>query len=220
MLVLSGAVLVLVLGLGVWRSITITSTSTITSTDKALPEPVNSKLTAHQLSAAIAVRLERWYLAGRALFPNPVLRSVKGQVMRSLQFCCFALFCATVCSGCGAARIQELTAEVERLKAQSTKLEAEKATLQAELEKAKQERQKIEQIKQGYEEARAKFKEHLKGLAPLLGDAESPLPPFEGLSDSRWVGKLTPGAKVAPQLKELESQLKDLFGTEAKKPSP
>jgi hypothetical protein len=33
-------------------------------------------------------------------------------------------------------------------------------------------------------------------------------------------GKLTPGAKVAPQLKELESQLKDLFGTEAKKPAP
>jgi hypothetical protein len=79
---------------------------------------------------------------------------------------------------------------------------------------------RVAEIKQGYEAARTKFAASLKQMAPLVGYAKSPLPPFEGLSDSSWVGKLTPGAEMAPGLKELQSELKGILGNEAKKPGP
>jgi len=60
----------------------------------------------------------------------------------------------------------------------------------------------------------------MKALAPLLGDVGSPLPPFEGLADSSWVGKLAPGAKLAPDVKELENALKGLLQPPGAKPAP
>ena len=136
-------------------------------------------------------------------------------------------------SGCGSANVQELTAQLESLKSRLTEVEAQKASLQADkadlqAEKAKlesdlttaqKEQQRVAEIKKGYEEAREKFTSHLKALAPLVGDMPSPLPPFEGLADSSWVGKLATGAKLAPDVKELEKALKGLLGSEAK-PAP
>jgi outer membrane murein-binding lipoprotein Lpp len=131
-----------------------------------------------------------------------------------------ALLCVVVCSGCGAAKIQELTAEVEVQKAKAAKLAAENAQLQEQLTAAKQERERFEKIKLGYEAGRAKMKEQLQQLAPLLGATGSPLPPFEALSDSNWAGNFAPGAKLAPGLKELQTELQGLLGPEPKKPSP
>ena len=125
-----------------------------------------------------------------------------------------------MCSGCGAAKIKELSAEVERLKASVAALEKAKAQTDAELAKAKQDLSQVEEIKRGYEDARAKFAASLKPLAALTGNVESPLPPFEGLKDSSWVGKLTPGAGLPAGIKELEKELKGLLGEEAKKPVP
>ena len=102
-------------------------------------------------------------------------------------------------SGCGSAKIKELTAEVESLKARVAQAEAEKAKLEAELANAQKEQQQIAAIKKGYEDARQQFAVQMKALAPLLGDVGSPLPPFEGLADSSWVGKLAPRRKLAPE---------------------
>ena len=131
-----------------------------------------------------------------------------------------ALLCGVVCSGCGAAKIQELTAEVEAQKAKAEKLAAENAQLQQQLAAAKQDAERFEKIKLGYEAGRAKIKEHLQQLAPLLGATGSPLPPFEALSDSNWAGNFAPSAKLAPGLKELQTELQGLLGPEPKKPSP
>ena len=122
-------------------------------------------------------------------------------------------------SGCGSAKIQELTAEVASLKARLAQADAERAKLEAELANAQKEQQRVAEIKKGYEEAREKFASQLKALAPLVGEMPSPLPPFEGLADSSWVGKLATGAKLAPDVKELEKALKGLLGSEAK-PAP
>ena len=132
----------------------------------------------------------------------------------------FVVLCCAICSGCGADKTKALTAEVESLKVRITQLEAEKAKVDAQLASANQELQRVAEIKQGYEAARTKFAASLKQMAPLVGNAESPLPPFEGLSDSTWVGKLTPGAEAAPGLKELQNELKGILGDEAKKPAP
>ncbi|NLF73374.1 MAG: hypothetical protein GX575_30420 [Candidatus Anammoximicrobium sp.] len=129
-------------------------------------------------------------------------------------------FGVLVSSGCGSARIKELTAEVESLKAQAAQAEAEKARLETELADAQKSQQQIAAIKKGYEDARQQFAAQMKSLAPLLGDVGSPLPPFEGLADSSWVGKLAPGAKLAPNAKELENVLKGLLGDQGAKPSP
>lgn len=123
-------------------------------------------------------------------------------------------------SGCGSAKIQKLTAEVESLKARLAQADAEKAKLGADLANAQKEQQRVAEIKKGYEEAREKFASHLKALSPLVGDMPSPLPPFEGLADSSWVGKLAPGAKLAPDVKELENALKGLMGDQGAKPAP
>lgn len=138
-------------------------------------------------------------------------------LFRSLTF--VVLGCA-ICSGCGADKTKALMAETESLKQRVTQLEAEKAQADTQLVSANQELQRVAAIKQGYEEARIKFAAHLKQLAPLVGNAESPLPPFEGLSDSSWVAKLTPGAELTPQLKELQNTVQGLLGNEAKKPAP
>ena len=147
--------------------------------------------------------------------------------MNRLSNSLFVAFCVVLFSGCGSAKIQELTAEVENLKASLAKLEAEKANFQAERTKleadlatAQKEQQRVAEIKKGYEEAREKFASQLKALAPLVGDMPSPLPPFEGLADSSWVGKLAPGAKLAPDVKELENALKGLMGNQGAKPAP
>ena len=147
--------------------------------------------------------------------------------MGRLQALLLAAFWLVVFSGCGADKIKQLTAEVESLKAQLAQAqtaqaaaEAEKAQLEAVLASVQQEREKVAAIKKGYEEAREKFAAQLKGLAPLLGDVPSPLPPFEGLADSSWVGKLAPGAKMTPDVKALEGMLKGLMGDQGAKPAP
>lgn len=135
------------------------------------------------------------------------------------------LFCG-LCAGCGSAKISELSAEIVRLKEQVAKLEAEKnviakelAALQqakaqqdAELAQARTYLQQVGEIRQGYETARAKFAEQLKQLAPMLGIAGSPLPPFEQLKDSSWVGKLAPGtAGAGAGMKDLEKEINNLL---------
>jgi outer membrane murein-binding lipoprotein Lpp len=140
--------------------------------------------------------------------------------MRAVPTLLCALLCGVFFSGCGAAKIQELTAQLESQKAAAEKLKAENAQLQAQLTAAKQERERFEKIKLGYEAGRSKIKEQLQQLAPLLGATGSPLPPFEALSDSNWAGSFAPGAKLAPGLKELQSELQGLMGTDPKKPSP
>lgn len=139
----------------------------------------------------------------------------------------FVVSWVAICSGCGSAKIKELTAEVESLKArvsqaeaEKAKLEAEKVRLESELANAQKEQQLVAGIKKGYEEAREKFAAQMKSLAPLLGDIGFGLPPFEGLADSSWVGKFAPGAKLAPDVKELENALKGLLGDQGVKPAP
>jgi cell division protein FtsB len=144
----------------------------------------------------------------------------KGSIMARLSKLLCVLLCGVVCSGCGTAKIQALTAEAEAQKAKAEKLAAENAQLQQQLAAAKQEQERFEKIKLGYEAGRARIKEQLQQLAPLLGATGSPLPPFEALSDSNWAGNFAPGAKLAPGLKELQSELQGLLGPEAKKPSP
>jgi len=121
--------------------------------------------------------------------------------------------CGLFCSGCGSAKIQELTAEVERLKAVTADLEAQNAAMEAKLSE-------VDEIKRGYEDARAKFGASLKQLAPLLGFSESPLPPFESLKDSSWVGKFAPPANMAPDMKALQDELKGMLGEGLKIPTP
>ena len=140
--------------------------------------------------------------------------------MYRLRVFLLVAFWVVVSSGCGSAKIKELTAEVESLKARVSQAEAEKVRLEAELANAQKEQQRVAEIKKGYEEARQQFAVQMKALAPLLGDVGSPLPPFEGLADSSWVGKLAPGAKLAPDVKELENALKGLMGDQGAKPAP
>lgn len=131
---------------------------------------------------------------------------------------CIAAACL-VCGGCGSAKIQELTAEVERLKAVTAELEAKNAALEAEMAQARQTLSQIEEIKQGYEAARTQFGAALKQVGPLLGLGESPLPPFEGLKDSSWVGKFAPPANLPSDMKALQDELKGLLGEGIKLPT-
>jgi len=132
--------------------------------------------------------------------------------MRYLHCLLLVIVCCVVCSGCGSAKIQELTAEVESLKAKVAEMEAENAKLETELGDARQNLAHIEEIKKGYETARTKFKDNMKQLAPLLGSTESPLPPFEELKDSSWVGKFAPSAEMTSGIKGLEKEIKGLLG--------
>lgn len=148
--------------------------------------------------------------------------------MRRLQTVLVAALGVVLLSGCGADKIKQLTAEVETVKAQLAQAEkaradaeAAKARLEAELAATAAERQQIAAIRKGYEEAREKFTAQLKGLAPMVGEMPSPLPPFEGLADSSWVGRLAPGgAKLVPDAKQLEGMLKGLLGEPSAKPAP
>jgi hypothetical protein len=140
-------------------------------------------------------------------------------------WCLVVAGCGVLSSGCGSARIAELTAQLEQQKQAASQLEAEKAQLsaqltanQADLAAARQALNRVAEIKKGYEEARTKMAASMKQLAPLVGNAESPLPPFEGLADSNWVGKLVPNAGAVPGLKELQSELQGLL--EGAKPKP
>lgn len=155
--------------------------------------------------------------------------------MRFFQRRMLVIFCCVICCGCGSAKLDALTAEVESLKGRVAAVEAEKAQLetekaslatenaklQSDLEKARQDLAKIEPIKKGWETARTKLNESMKQLAPLLGSSESPLPPFEELKDSSWVGKFAPGAKMPAGLKDikaLENELKGRLGDQGMLP--
>ena len=138
--------------------------------------------------------------------------------MRRLQSLLFVASCCGICTGCGMAKIQELTAKVASLEAKTKKLEAENAKLKRDLADAKRKLDDFEAIRKGYESARETLKKTMSQLAPALGDAESPLPPFDGLKDSSWIGKLSPSAKITPGLKDLQESLKDLMGNQGAKP--
>ncbi len=138
--------------------------------------------------------------------------------MRRLQSFLFVASCCGICAGCGMAKIQELTAKVASLEAKTKQLEAENAKLTTELADAKRKLDDVEAIRKGYESARETLKKTMSQLAPFVGDAESPLPPFDGLKDSSWVGKFSPNAKIAPGLKDLQETINDLMGHQGAKP--
>lgn len=144
----------------------------------------------------------------------------KDSRMRHIRCVLLIAVCCLISSGCGSAKIQELTAEVERLKAVTAELEAKNAAMEAELAQARQTVSQIDEIKRGYEDARTKFGASFKQLAPLLGFSESPLPPFENLKDSSWVGKFAPPANLAPDMKALQDELKGMLGEGFKIPTP
>ena len=139
--------------------------------------------------------------------------------MRYLECVLLVVLCCVMCSGCGSAEADKLRAEIEQLRTENqsydgqlAQMEAENAQLEADLASAKQELAKIEEIKKGYEAARTKLKENLSQLGPLLGNVGSPLPAFEDLKDSEWVGKFAPSGELPANLKALEGQLKELLG--------
>ncbi len=135
--------------------------------------------------------------------------------MRYLRFLLLVSFSCAIFCGCGAGKIEQLTAEVESLRASVEELKAENTRLESELENAKKDLAGVEEIKKGYETARTKFRENLAQLAPLLGNAAPALPPFEELKDSSWIGKFAPNAEMTSGLKDLknlEGNLKGLLG--------
>lgn len=116
-----------------------------------------------------------------------------------------------VFSGCGASKVAELTAEIQVLKNQTAELSSQNAALEAELTAAKADLARVEEIRQGYETARAEFQKNLAQLAPALGLAGSPLPPFEQLKDSSWVSRFAPNPELTSGLKDLEQQFRGLL---------
>jgi TolA-binding protein len=141
--------------------------------------------------------------------------------MRYGKWLLLLIACCVACSGCSSGEADKLRAQMEQLRSENqaydsqlTKLESENAQLTDQLQDAEQKLAEIEKIKQGYEQARTKLKENLAQLGPLLGNTGSPLPPFEELSNSDWVGKFAPGGQLPTDLKALESQLKGLLGEE------
>ena len=146
--------------------------------------------------------------------------------MRCLECALLTVLCCVMCSGCGSAATEKLRAENEQLRtenqdydgqltqleAENAQLEAENARLEAENSSARQELAKVEEIKKGYEAARTKLEENLSQLGPLLGNAGSPLPAFEDLKNSEWVGNFAPSGELPANLKALEGQLKELLG--------
>ena len=130
--------------------------------------------------------------------------------MMRFSFVLFAIGLCALTTGCDTARVNELSKEVMQLRDENKKL-------QEELDKVKQQVVQTEAIRKGYEEARAKFEQQLAGLKSVLGaNVTNPLPPFEGLQNSDWVGKLMPGAAEglgnAKDLKEAQELLKGILG--------
>jgi outer membrane murein-binding lipoprotein Lpp len=116
-----------------------------------------------------------------------------------------------VFSGCGASKVAELTAEIQVLKSQVAELKASNAALETQLTAARTDLARFEEIRQGYETARTEFQKNLAQLAPALGLAASPLPPFEQLKDSSWVSRFAPNPELTSGLKDLEQQFRGLL---------
>jgi len=124
--------------------------------------------------------------------------------------------CSVFTLGCDAAKVEELNKQVAQLRDENTQLKAERDKLQQKVAQT-------DEIRKGYEEARTKFQGQLAGLKAVLGTAvPNPLPPFEGLKNSDWVGQLMPGAagKVG-NTKDFEKEaaeiLKGILGGEPNK---
>jgi hypothetical protein len=140
--------------------------------------------------------------------------------MKRYRFAACAILCCAVCSGCGLTKIADLSVEVEKQKQQVAKLEKEKAELQAKLADANRELEKVARIRKGYELARTELKKQLAQLVPLVGGADSPLPSFDDLQDTKWIGSWAPAGKIASGLKDLQLELKGLLGGDKEKPKP
>jgi outer membrane murein-binding lipoprotein Lpp len=117
-----------------------------------------------------------------------------------------------VLSGCGSAKVAELTKQVEQLRAENERLAGELQTLQKSQEERQAKVAGAEEIRRGYEEARTKFQAQLAGVSAAVGAAmPNPLPPFDELKNSEWVGKLLPGAAAnldnLKQLKGIQDEL-------------
>ena len=117
------------------------------------------------------------------------------------------LACCVLTTGCDAAKVKQLQDENKRLTNELQVMQKERDSLQQKVALA-------EEIRKGYEEAREKFQTQLAGLTSVLGGgAANPLPPFEALKNSDWVGNLVPGAatdlKNLKDLREIEGNLLD-----------
>ncbi len=123
-----------------------------------------------------------------------------------------------VLSGCDGAKVAELTAENQKLMDQVSELEASRAELQAQLNAARSDLARVDEIRQGYEAARTEFQKNLAQLAPALGIAASPLPPFEQLKDSSWVSRFAPSPELTSGLKDLEQQFRGLLEAAGNQP--
>lgn len=121
-------------------------------------------------------------------------------------------------SGCDGAKVAELTAENQKLKEQVAQLEASSAELQGQLNAARTDLARVDEIRQGYEAARTEFQKNLAQLAPALGIAGSPLPPFEQLKDSSWVSRFAPNPELMSGLKDLEQQFRGLLEAAGNQP--
>jgi outer membrane murein-binding lipoprotein Lpp len=134
------------------------------------------------------------------------------------------LVSTALAAGCSTAKIDELTKQVDQLREENGRLTKELQAVQAERDALRHKVAQADEIRKGYEEARRKFQEQLSGLSSVFGGgAFNPLPPFEGLRSSEWVGKLMPGAtadlKNLKELKEVESELiRGILGSQPKKP--
>lgn len=127
------------------------------------------------------------------------------------------LACCVLTTGCDAAKVKQLRKENERLAAELQAIQKERDSLQQKVALA-------EEIRKGYEEARGKFQTQLAGLTSVLGGgAANPLPPFEELKNSDWIGNLVPGAatdlKNLKDLRQIEGQLLDgILGGQRRNP--
>ncbi|MCL4202545.1 MAG: hypothetical protein KJ000_08610 [Pirellulaceae bacterium] len=121
-------------------------------------------------------------------------------------------------SGCDGAKVAKLTAENQKLKEQVAQLEASSAELQGQLNAARTDLARVDEIRQGYEAARTEFQKNLAQLAPALGIAGSPLPPFEQLKDSSWVSRFAPNPELMSGLKDLEQQFRGLLEAAGNQP--
>jgi outer membrane murein-binding lipoprotein Lpp len=129
-----------------------------------------------------------------------------------LCYSLLAVMCCVLATGCDSAKIKELTKQVEQLRTENERLTGELQAVQKSRDELQAKVAGAEEIRRGYEEARTKFQAQVAGVSAAVGAAvPNPLPPFDELKDSEWVGKLLPGAAAnlgnLKELKEVQDEL-------------